>query len=147
VILRYPKSWDKIEPGETMAVTIVARMIAKFGEDCAVTTLKTIRETGNGNAGLLRGPIIYGSCEVLHDHPEWMKQGGALFDAFDNIDLADMLADASAASARIRGSSITDQFESRLVTALADHFKVMVWLKRYRHFLEGNRNSHERRQG
>jgi hypothetical protein len=76
VILRYPKDHTKIQPGETMAVKVVGRVIAAFGEDCVVTTLKAIRESGDGNPGMLRGPIIFGSCEVLHDHPEWMKSGG-----------------------------------------------------------------------
>lgn len=76
IILRYPKAWDSIQPGETMAVRIIGRAIVKFGDDCVITTLKTIRESGDGNAGMLRGPIVYGTAEVLHDHPEWMKQGG-----------------------------------------------------------------------
>jgi hypothetical protein len=122
IVLRYPKDLNSIQPGETMAVKTIARSIARFGEDTVITALKTIRETGEGNAGLLRSQIIWGVAEVLADHPEWVKQGGALLEAFDCIDLADMLADASAAAARLRGSSITDQFESRLVTELADFF-------------------------
>lgn len=32
------------------------------------------------------------------------------------------MIESLAAAARLRGSSITDQFESRLITALADYF-------------------------
>lgn len=123
VLCRYPKPWDKIEVGETMAVVVVRRAIEKFGDDCVITALRAIRDSGDGNPGLLRGPVIYGTAEVLADHPEWRESGGALIEAFDEIDLAEMLQDAGSAAARLKGSSVTDQFEARLVAALELQFK------------------------
>jgi len=126
VALRYPKPWNTIGPGETMAVQTVARCIAKFGEETTTIALKALRETGDGNAGNFKGPIIFGITEVLADHKEWRDAGAELHAAFDLIDFGAMLEEASSIAARTRGSSATDQFESRLVAALEHHFKRKV---------------------
>lgn len=122
IILRYPKPWDIIAPGETMAVVAIRRAIKKFGDDTVATAMRAIRAAGDGNAGWLRTQTIYGSAEVLHDHPEWRDQGVALLEAFDAFDIAEAFAQSAAAAARTRGSSITDQFEAHLVDALSTFF-------------------------
>lgn len=122
VILRYPKPWNEIAVGETMAVVAIGKAIRRFGADTVTTALRAIRDSGDGNAGMLRSQVIFGAAEVLHDHPEWRDAGGALLEAFDTIDLEQMFDEARTAAAAMRGSSITDQFESRLVTALEAHF-------------------------
>lgn len=76
VVLRYPKPWNIIEPGETMAVNSIRRAIKKFGGDIVTTAMRAIRDSGEGNPGMLRTQTIYGTAEVLHDHPEWVQQGG-----------------------------------------------------------------------
>lgn len=119
VILRYPKPWNVISVGETMAVKAVGSAIRKFGPDTVTTALRCVRDSGDGNPGLLRSHIIVGISEVLFDHPEWRDLGGALIDAFDSIDVGSAFEDAAAISARTRGTSILDQFESKIVEALS----------------------------
>lgn len=121
IILRYPKAVDRIEPGETLTPVIIGRAVAKFGEATTTLALRLLRYAGGGEPGTLRAPIIFGTTEVLHDHPEW-RDAKKLASLFDLIDLQTMLEEAAAAAARTRGSSITDQFESRLVAALDGHF-------------------------
>lgn len=122
VILRYPKAWDIIAPGETLTPVIIGRAIVKFGEEIATLALRTIRHAGGGQAGALRGPIIFGTAEVLHDHTEW-RDADRLAQLFDTLDLFAMLNESVAAAAHTRGSSTIDQFEARLVAAIAAHHK------------------------
>lgn len=122
IILRYPKPWNIIQAGETMAVAALRRAIKKFGPDVTATALRCIRDSSDGNPGQLRVASIIGTSEVLADHPDWVERGGELIEAFDNFDVGDALEQAAAAAARIRGSSTTDQYESRLVEALSAFF-------------------------
>jgi hypothetical protein len=121
-ILRYPVPWDKIAPGETMAVTYVGAALQRFGEEPVIAALRAIVGSADGNPGCLRAQVIFGTSEVLADHPEWREKGGAPIGAFETINLPEMIEQSAASAARTRGSSITDQFESRLVTALTDYF-------------------------
>lgn len=121
-IVRNPTQANRLQIGETVVVTTIARAIARFGEAPTILGLKTIIGTGGGNPGLLSKTIIWGVTEVLHDHPEWCKNPAALNAAFDDIDLEETWRKATAAAARVRGSSTTDQFEGLLVDALMPRF-------------------------
>ncbi len=120
VICRYPKPWDDIGVGETLSPVVIGRCVQRFGEECTILALRTIRYAAGGMPGVLRAAIIYGTAEVLHDHKEW--RGPTLAAAFDDLDLLTMLEEAAAIAVRIRGSSMTDQFEARLVAALETAF-------------------------
>lgn len=117
-IVRNPTQATRLDVGETVVVATIAKAIERFGDKATIFGLKTIVSTGGGNPGLLSRTIMWGVIEVLHDHPEWSKDVGRLNLAFDNIDLEDMWRRATAAAARVRGSSSQDQFESLLVEAL-----------------------------
>jgi hypothetical protein len=120
-VLRYPKPWNEIGPGETMAVKALGRTIKRFGADVTTCALRAIRETGDGNTGMLRAQIIFGAAEVLADHPEWRKSE-RLKDAFEEFDIESAFDNARVRGARLRGSSTTDQFEALLVEHLAAFF-------------------------
>jgi len=120
-ILRYPKATNIIALGETMAVNVIARCIDKFGEETVVAALSSIKSAGGGIPGVLKAPIIYGTCEVLSDHPDW--RGPRLKTAFVEIYPDAMFEDAVASAARIKGVSATDHYESQLVEQLQPHFK------------------------
>lgn len=115
-ILKYPKAYDIIAPGETMAPTVISRALKKFGTAPITATLLALRAT----PGALNGIIIYGLAEVLADHREWIEP--RLPAAFEIIDVLEMREEACARSARIRGSSATDQFEALIVGALGRYF-------------------------
>jgi hypothetical protein len=121
-ILRYPKDWRSIGPRETMAVVVIRRAIKKFTDRIVISALGAICCAGE-EVNCLRAPIIYGTAEVLADHPDWLKVDTRLQSVFARLDLSTMLEESAAISARIQGSSITDQFEARLVEALAAEFE------------------------
>lgn len=112
-IVRNPTQSTLLQVGETVVVKTIGRAIERFGEAPTVFGLKAIVSTGGGNAGLLSQTIIWGVIEVLHDHPEWCKDK-RLYAVLDNIDLEETWRRATAAAARVRGTSATDQFEACL---------------------------------
>jgi len=117
-IVRNPTQSTKLKPGETCTVGEIRKALARFGEASTILGLRTIVSTGDGNAGLLFKTVIWGTIEVLHDHPEWHKNETKLRDAFDDIDLEEMWRKATAAAARTRGTSSVDQFEGLLIEHL-----------------------------
>jgi hypothetical protein len=120
---RYPKATMNMQPGETMSVRAIGRAAIKFGDAVVIPTLTAIRGSGDGNAGLLTQTIIYGSCEVMADHPDWCGDQEVLNAAFDEIDLGTTYSDAVVRAARIHGTGTLNQFEAILVAALDVQFK------------------------
>ncbi len=122
-IVRYPTQTTSMKPGETMAAQTIARCIKRFGEDATVVGLRAIVSTCEGNAGQLVAPVVTGVVEVLADHKEWIADEKKLHAAFETISLEDLIQEARTMAARMKGTSIVDQFEGRLVEALDAHFK------------------------
>lgn len=118
-ILRNPTQATLMKPGQTIAVKTIRNAIERFGDAATIFGLKTIVSTCEGNPGLLSKTIMWGVIEVLHDHPEWCKDAARLHAIFDNMDLEEIWRRATAAAARVRGSSSIDQFEGLLVEHLA----------------------------
>lgn len=123
VIVRIPTQTSAMRAGETMAVMTIGQCLQKFGMDLTVTGLRALICTGDGNAGALIRAVIFGVVEVLADHKEWVADEKRLHAAFDSIVIDDLLLEARGIAARTRGTSVVDQFESRLVAALEQHFK------------------------
>jgi hypothetical protein len=121
-IMRSPNPPLQMKSGQTNCAGIIGKGITRFGADVCVLALRCIVETGGGNPGLLNRTIVWGTIEVLADHPEWCAQERALIEAFDTFDLEDFWRGATASAARMRGTSSTDQFEATLVAALSAHF-------------------------
>lgn len=119
-VMRSPTPAAEMKPGQTNVVLAIGKALQRFGDKVTELALRTVIATGDGNAGMLSRTIIWGIAEVLADHPEWHADEAALRRAFDGIDLDDMLRRASAAAARLRGTSATDQFEGLLVEALTN---------------------------
>lgn len=70
-ILKSPKTEDKMEIGETVAIDAIEGAFRQHGEGILLLALRTIVHTGQGNPGWLRAPIVKGTCRVLQEHPEW----------------------------------------------------------------------------
>jgi hypothetical protein len=61
------------KPGQTQAVTALARCLTLYGRDTLITALQCITQTADGNVGFVRPTFIEALCEVLHDTPEWRE--------------------------------------------------------------------------
>jgi hypothetical protein len=117
-IMRSPVPVEDIKPGQTNVVLTIGKALQRFGDKVVELALRTIVATGDGNTGMLSRIVIWGTAEVLNDHPEWHADEAALRRAFDTVDLDELQRRATAAAARLRGTSATDQFEGLLVEAL-----------------------------
>jgi hypothetical protein len=70
--VRVPRNVQACDkPGMTLAIGILQRLFVGAGPDVLGAALRVIVETGDGNAGLLRAPVIRGFCEALSRRPAW----------------------------------------------------------------------------
>jgi hypothetical protein len=100
-LLRYPIPTSKQSPGQTMAVSAIARCLKQYGEDILITALQCVTQTSNNQPGALSARVIKALCAVLQADPQHRESGLALFEAFDSIDLV-LIQDASAVDAAVK---------------------------------------------
>jgi hypothetical protein len=91
-IVKNPKPIWKV--GETIAVGAIEVCLNRWGEDALITALQCITETGNGNPGQVRSPIIQGICYALALRKDWRNAGERLFQAIESIGVAGIYATA-----------------------------------------------------
>lgn len=77
--------------GETLAVVTIERAFKVYGRDVLITALQCVTETGDGNPGCLRAPLIWALCDVLAARADWRDAGGRLLDAFDLVAFEDLI--------------------------------------------------------
>jgi hypothetical protein len=116
-VLRYPKAWNIIGVAETMAPAVIARVVGRLGAPVTTLGLKCI--VAAGVAGGLRPSIIIGTCDLLHERPDWRKDLVRLEAAFHGMPLDRMLGQAATEAAATRGTSTADAFRLRLNAMLA----------------------------
>ncbi|MFG1184334.1 DUF6551 family protein [Xanthobacter aminoxidans] len=76
----------RVRKGQTQSVAALQQCLDKFGRDTLITALQCITQTGDGNAGSVRGKIVEALCLVLTENPQWRDAGSALFEAMDDFD-------------------------------------------------------------
>lgn len=91
-IVKNPKPIWKV--GETIAVGTLETCLKRFGEEALITALQCITETGDGNAGQVRGPIVQGICYALSLRPDWRDAGERLFQAIETVGIRGIYATA-----------------------------------------------------
>lgn len=74
-------------PNQTCAGQTLARILEKRGPANLRQTIMTIVETRNNNRQLV-APVIWAVSDLLAAYPDWV--GSAWFDAFDEIELAEV---------------------------------------------------------
>lgn len=87
-------------PGETRSITVLQRALDFYGSAILTTILQCIVETSDGNPGMLFGAMINGIGRAIRTKPEILANPGKLFDAFDGIDLSELLYEAKIESAK-----------------------------------------------
>lgn len=88
-ICRYPIPADDMKPGETLALGALEAGM-KEGRDTLITALQCITETNNNLPGVLRASVIRALVQTMVVSPRWREAGGALLEAFDDIDVFDL---------------------------------------------------------
>ncbi|NTG00072.1 ParB N-terminal domain-containing protein [Agrobacterium rhizogenes] len=85
--------------GETRSITVLQRALDFYGSAILTTILQCIVETSDGNPGMLFGAMINGIGRAIRTKPEVLSNPARLFDAFDEINLSEMLYAAKIESA------------------------------------------------
>jgi hypothetical protein len=101
-----------------MAVGAIAHCLTRYGEATLITALQCVTQTANNQPGVLSARIIKALCDVLHSNPQWRDSGLALFEAFDEIDLADVQT-VSATEAAARRMSRVQAMSNRIRSELS----------------------------
>jgi hypothetical protein len=83
-------------PGETCASSTINKIFEQYGAAHLALVLRIFCETHEANRDAILGPAIWAVSDIILGHPKFIDAGGALFDAFDNIDLTALLAIARA---------------------------------------------------
>lgn len=78
-----------LKPGQTQAVTALARCLSVYGRETLITALQCITQTGDGNPSFVKATIIEALCEVLHETPAWRDAGEALLRTMDKFKFAE----------------------------------------------------------
>ncbi len=117
-ILFYPKSELNQEPGETMAIGAIGRVIDRFGEDTVILALRCVVETPNRVKGGLLAPIILAMCEAVHLNQVRGYSDADLFQAFERINIIREYGKAQTTE-RQPGEAIWTILSRRLVAAIA----------------------------
>lgn len=116
-ICRYPVPANKMVAGQTLAVGVLARLLAFYGRDVLITALSCITKTGKGNVGMVRAPVVTALCRVLDAEPEWCAHR-KLLPAMQRFDFAGSYTAAGQAAYAER-VGIT----AKLVDAIGDHLE------------------------
>lgn len=84
-VMRYPVQAVDLKPGQTLAAGAIQRAAKQYDRETVLHALQCITQTGGGNPGQLRAPVISALCEVLHAHPHWRDFKDRLFEAMDDF--------------------------------------------------------------
>jgi hypothetical protein len=85
-ICRYPVPANKIKVGETLAVSMLAGLLKKYGRAVLVAALSCITQTRKGNPGMIRAGIVEALCAVLEAEPAWHADVKQLVFAMQTFD-------------------------------------------------------------
>ncbi|MCJ2007945.1 DUF6551 family protein [Methylobacterium sp. J-092] len=116
-LLRYPLPISKQAAGQTMAVGAIKQCIKRHGQNTVITALQCVIETGNNKPGMLNARMIKALCAAIDRHQDWREGALALFDAFDQIDLARLQARCDDGSAT--GSDLVQRMAEVIAVELS----------------------------
>lgn len=117
-ILRYPIQTKDQKRGDTMAVSMLYRMLGKFGPEVLETALSCITRTRDGYPGLVRSQLVEAFCVNLEASPDW-RENGKLLKAVTKLNLRETFAAAGRAAKAGSGSGIV----SVLVDLIGEHLE------------------------
>lgn len=116
-ILPYPVAFERLRPGDTLALKTLQKAFAAHGRATLITALTCITETSNNNPGVVCAGIVQALVLVLAANPKWRESGEALLKAFDEICLESELEEARV-TRRPAGVSVAELLARRLTAQL-----------------------------
>lgn len=91
---------DRPGPMRTSAVNTIRRILADYGQDHTVTTLRAIVEGNPVNRVMLREDVLRAISDIVRAHPGWPERGGIWLEAWDSVDLVQIRHSAKASGIR-----------------------------------------------
>jgi hypothetical protein len=91
--------------GETASLSSLERALDRYGAELLILTLQCITQTGDGNPGLITGPMINGIARALLHKVDLLEQPSKLFECFDQMDLRDIMEAAMDEQRRTRAAA------------------------------------------
>lgn len=121
-IPRWPGGWHN-KKNASVAVDSINRMAVNHYR-AGVMVLKCLLATSGANdAACLRATTIDALFDVLAEAPQWREDEAALIGAVEAMPMHEMLTSATAAAARIKGTSARDQLAAMIIDALERAFR------------------------
>jgi hypothetical protein len=87
-ICRYPIPASNMKVGETLAAGQLQNMMRRYGAEVLAAALRCITKTREGNAGLVRAPIVGALCSVLDAEPAFRTDEKDLIGWMQSFDFA-----------------------------------------------------------
>lgn len=107
--------------GDTLAIGTLEACMRRYGDATLITALQTITQTGNGNPGYVRAPIILATCHVLSENPKWRDAGERLFTAIETVGVGAMYLLAQRKKGE-QGGSLRAHYADELIRTLSRAF-------------------------
>lgn len=101
-VVKVPKLATELKPGETLAINTLRQCRKTYGRNTLITALKCITETSANIPGAVSAVNVNAICWALNLKRAHCEAGGALLDAFDEIDL-ETLHDLAVERAKLEG--------------------------------------------
>jgi hypothetical protein len=117
-ILRYPVQTKNHKAGDTMAVGMLYRMLAKFGDDVLEAALSCITRTRDGYPGLVRSQLVTAFCVNLEASADW-REHRKLLKVIGKLDLRELFHNAG----RTAKSGSSGGIVAALVDAIGEHLE------------------------
>jgi hypothetical protein len=86
--------------GETRSINVLRSALRFYGSAILTTILQCIVETGDGNPGMINGACVNGIGRAIRTKPDLLAKPSELFDALDDVSLAEMSREAQIEYAR-----------------------------------------------
>lgn len=117
-ICRYPVPGNKMERGETLAISALSKLHKTYGAATLSLALSCITRTGDGNPGCVRAAIVKALVNVLDAEPSWRRSPDALIAAMGDFKFEREL-DAATVAARARKLRVDVVYGQRIFEHLA----------------------------
>lgn len=111
-----PRHQKDLKRGDTFAVAILYKLQEAYGDQTLRRACEAIVQVGEGNIGMVRGPVLQAYCAVF-DHAPELRDHADLLDSLDSFDLPkayQAMAGAIVPKGELRWRHLATAFERHL---------------------------------
>jgi len=119
-VCRYPVPGNRMAVGETLAVSVMYKMLKSHGPERLGLALRCITGTNGGNPGMIRAALVKALCSVLSENRVFEGSERRLLDAVGQVHLETEF-DAATVESRKRKASMETVLKARLASELGRH--------------------------